>query len=270
MGSTVYIEKTRADSLRLKNTTGTALVQYEFVAMAGKSLVADEAIASTVVGSLTNANGMVLEAADFVVGEGTFGTANAAVYWDPSTKKFSDTLTANYYLVGYVYEILAGGVVKFVAVDALLAPTDLNALQAIVADITELSGRPFRKTVTFTAAAAGTPVVIVAASEVTGTNKVFVTDFLLSVNGGTAWTDTTATIVTLQDTAASPVVGATFAKAQLTSQAQLGKLTAGVTLAAPVRTGVGFTAAKGLNIAADGIFAAGSDISITVTGFIGV
>lgn len=131
-----------------------------------------------------------------------------------------------------------------------------------------LAGRPFRKTVTLTAAAAGTPVAIVAASALNPTDKIFITDFLVSVGGTTAWADATATIVTLQDTAASPVVAATFAKAQLTSQAQLGKHSTGVTLATPVRTGVGLTAAKGLSVAGDANFGAGSDLSVTVVGYI--
>lgn len=131
-----------------------------------------------------------------------------------------------------------------------------------------MSGRPFRRTVTLTSAAAATPVNIVTAAEVAALEKVYVTSILLNVNGATPWTDATATIVTIQDTAASPVVGATFAKAQLTANAALGMLSAGCTLAAPILTGVGFTADKGLDIAADGNFAGGSNIVVTVCGFV--
>jgi hypothetical protein len=266
--STVYIEKVEAESLRLTNTSGGNLAQFQFVAMAGKSLVADEAILSTAIGGLTDVCGMVIQIADYVTGETTFGTANAAVYWDPATGSFSNTLTVGYYLIGYVAEIKSGTVTKVVCIDAKLIPADVADVAASVANIVELAGRPFHKTVTLTAAAAGTAVPIVAAGEVTGTNKIYISDILINVGGGTAWTDSTGTVVTIQDTAASPVVAVTAAKAQLTGNAILGKHSTGITLAAPIITGVGLTAAKGLDVIADSNFDAGSNMYVTVIGVI--
>jgi len=269
MGSTVYVSKEKAEAIRIVNSSGANLVANEFTVLVGKGLRAMAAIASAAYGAFEDLLGKVFEIDDFVTGEDTFGTAGAAVYWKPSTGEFSDTLTIGYYLVGYVYKVKdSNGIVEVLGIEPKLIPAGVADLEAVVEEITELAGRPFRKTVTLTAAAAGTPVEVIAAAEVTGTKKIFITDFLLSVGGSTAWTDDTATVVKLQDTASSPVVAATIAKAQLTSNAQLGKHSAGVTLGTPIRTGVGLTAAKGLNVAADANFAAGSDLSVTVVGFI--
>lgn len=129
-----------------------------------------------------------------------------------------------------------------------------------------LSGVPFFMVKTLTAASAATPVAILTDVQVGAGKKVYIDNVLLNVAGGTAWTDATATIVTIQDTAA--VVGATYAKAQLTGNAIICLIQAGITLAAPVLTGVGFTTAKGISIVGNGNFAAGSNIIVTVTGFI--
>ncbi len=250
--STVYIEKVEAESLQLTNSTGADLVQFQFTVMAGKSLVADEAIAAGAVGGLTNANGMVLQIADYVTSEGTFATVNAPVYWNPADGKFSDTLTVGYHLVGYVKEIKSGTVTKFVAIDPIV----------------QVSGRAFVKTVTLTAAAAATPVTIVPASDVGVSEKIYITDLLVNVGGATAWTDSTGTVVKIQDTADTPVVAASVAKAQLTNAAILGKHSTGVTLATPIITGVGLTADKGLVVLADSDFDAGSNLYVTVMGTI--
>jgi len=131
-----------------------------------------------------------------------------------------------------------------------------------------LSGRPFRSTVTLTAATGATPVTVLAAASVMAAEKVYITDLLLTVNGATAWTDATATIVTIKDTAASPVTAITAAKAQLTGNAKLGLLSTGITLANNVALGTGMTAGKGLTISSDANFGAGSDIVVTVCGFL--
>lgn len=130
------------------------------------------------------------------------------------------------------------------------------------------NGVPFRKTVTLTAAAAATPVHVLPEALVAAGQKAFITNILLFVSGETAWTDELATGVSIQDTEAAPILAVSFAKAQLTGGAILGMHSAGVTLARPVLTGVGLTAGAGIDIAADGNFAAGSDIIVTVCGFI--
>lgn len=128
------------------------------------------------------------------------------------------------------------------------------------------AGTPFRVTAQLTSAAAGTPVVLVPEASVGATQKVYVASAVLNVGGATAWTDATATKVVLQDTAASPVAGATWLKALLTGNAVLGLDKASTPGAALAN---GFTLDKGLAIAGDANFGAGSTITITVTGFIG-
>ena len=125
---------------------------------------------------------------------------------------------------------------------------------------------PFSITSTLTSAAAATPVHIVTDAQVPASQKVYITEILLTVNGGTAWADATGTIVKIQDTAA--VAGVTFAKANLTGNVLLSKMSAGVTLAPAVLLGAGFTVAKGIDLVADHNFAAGSDIVVTVSGYI--
>lgn len=132
----------------------------------------------------------------------------------------------------------------------------------------KLSVVPFVRTAQLTAAAAATPVEVLAAADVGAGRKAFVTGMLLNVGGATAWSDATGTVVALQDTADTPVNLLSAAKAQLTANANLGLLSTGVTLGAPILTGVGATAAKGIDIVADDDFTAGSTINVTVFGFI--
>lgn len=127
---------------------------------------------------------------------------------------------------------------------------------------------PFTVTASLTAAAAGTPVHVLPAASVPAGKKAYITEVLLNVNGGTAWTDLTATVVKLQDTAASPVVGVTIPKALLLGNALVSLFTATLTLATLILRGTGFTTAKGIDIVADANFAAGSDIYVTISGVI--
>ena len=80
--------------------------------------------------------------------------------------------------------------------------------------------------------------------------KAYITGLLVTVNGATAWTDITATVVKIQDTAGSPLVGATVSKTQLTGNAILGKLSTGVVLGAYISLGTGFTTNKGIDVSA--------------------
>lgn len=128
-------------------------------------------------------------------------------------------------------------------------------------------GIPFYARATLTAAAAGTPVHVVPAANVPAGKKILPIDIVLNVSNSTAWTDDTATIVKLQDTAGTPVVAATYAKAGLTANAVLGKMGANITTGVPIKTGVGLTADKGLDIVGDANFGAGSDIIVSVFGY---
>jgi hypothetical protein len=276
--ATVYIQSESNDHLRLNNNTGSAIAQYEFAVIGNIACVADEAVANGSVGSFHAEDGLVLQidaTNDGVAGELAFGTVNQDVFWKPSTGEFSDTSTATYYKIGILKTVKdSNGIIEVVLNKQVFLVSTLSAVASNTADITEiksLSGIPFFKAATLTAAAAATPVDIVSEAEVlaiSATGVVVITSLLLKVNGATAWTDATATIVTVQDTAGTPVVGATYAKAQLTSQAILNVTDTGVTLDTPIDNGVGFTAGKGIQIAGDANFAAGSDIIVMVSGYI--
>jgi len=111
--ATVYIEKESVDHIVLTNDTGAALAQYELTVIGGLVLVADEAIANGATGSFHVEENLVLQVNTFVAAEDTFGTANADVFWKPTTGEFSDTSTAGYYKVGIVQEVKdSSGVVK--------------------------------------------------------------------------------------------------------------------------------------------------------------
>jgi hypothetical protein len=128
-------------------------------------------------------------------------------------------------------------------------------------------GVPFRKTVTLTAAAAATSVSILTEAEVNG-GTVYIDDAILAVTGATAWTDSSGTVVRLKDTTTSPNVVISYAKAQVTGNATLWPFTTGATAGAQIKQGAGVAIGKGLVIDADSNFDAGSDIKMTVTGFI--
>ena len=110
----VFIEKERCDHVRIANDTGADLEQYEFGVVGPFAAVADEIILDGAVGSFHVEQGIQIQTTDLKVGELTFGTVGAPVFWDSATSTFSDTSTAGYYRVGFV--ILAkdaNGVVVF-------------------------------------------------------------------------------------------------------------------------------------------------------------
>lgn len=103
--ATAYIQKESVDHINLVNGTGAALAQYEFTVLGGRSVIADEAIASAARGSFHAEDKLQVQidaTNDGVTGELTFGTANADVFWKPSTGEWSDTSTATYYKIGTV------------------------------------------------------------------------------------------------------------------------------------------------------------------------
>lgn len=116
----IFVKKESAEGIRLTNTSGADLIQYQFTVLAGMCLAAAEAIASAAIGGFDKLKGAVIEISDYVTGETTFPTANAAVYWKPSTGQFSNTSTSGYYRIGYVAEIKAGTVTRVVVSDPAL------------------------------------------------------------------------------------------------------------------------------------------------------
>jgi len=265
--STIYSKMPNGDGERLYNMTGADLVADEFTVMGGKALKAMEAIASTAIGSFEDLVGKVVSADDFVTGEDDFDTAEAAVYWKPATGEFSDTLIVGYYKVGYVKEPKTSTWLNFTCVSPTIVSTDVADLEAVVTGITAESGIPFRKTATLTSAATGTAVHVLTDADV-GSKTAYPLGAILKVDGETAWTDSTGTIVKIQDTDDIPVVGLTYAKAQLTGNAVLVPGMTGVTIGDPIAEGAGFTATKGISVVADSNFDAGSDIKVTIFGYL--
>jgi len=110
----VHVEKTSRNDVPLVNGTGADLAQFDLTVIAPYVAVADEAVADGETGDFTVKDGLVLQATEFVTSEDTFATLYAPVYFDPTTKKLSDTSTAGYYLVGYLTSVKdSGGVIKF-------------------------------------------------------------------------------------------------------------------------------------------------------------
>lgn len=264
--STIYSKIPNGDGERLYNMTGADLVANEFTVMGGKALKAMEAIASTANGSFEDLVGKVVSADDFVTGEDDFDTAEAAVYWKPATGEFSNTATVGYYKVGYVKEPKTSTWLNFTCVSPTIVSTGVSDLETIVTGITAEAGIPFRKTATLTSAAAGAAVHVLTDADV-GSKTAYLLGAILKVDGSTAWTDSTGTIVKIQDTNGTPVVGLTYAKAELKGNAVLVLGSTGVTIGDAVAEGTGFTAAKGLDIIADANFAAGDNIKITIYGY---
>ena len=263
---TVFIEKERCDHVRIANDTGADLAQYEFGVVGSYAAVADEIILDGVVGSLHVEEGIQIQTDELKVAENTFNTPGQKVYFDTATKKFSDTLTNGYYHVGaLITPKNSDGVILFEKQRyAVLVPADeANTKAAVLAEITALSGIPFMKKAVLTSAAGATPVPVLTAAEVGAGKKAYVHAIFASVGGATKW-ETVAT-VGLQDTAASPVVGATIAVAKLVANAKL-SITDAVLLA-PIASGAGFTTAKGLDIVAKA-HGTGSDLTVTIFGYI--
>lgn len=198
-----------------------------------------------------------------ITGNGTFqhnGTAvtggNRAIFeiTNSSSVVYAEVLHTSGTANSYVESILTGG--KFTYDRSV----DRNV-------------RIFHRTVTLTSAAAATPVVVLNPVEVPAARAVYISGFTFNVNGATAWTDSTATDVRLEDSAGSPVTAATIAKAALTGNATLWPTTANVTVGTSISQGVGLTAGKGLslvgtNAGTAATFAAGSTLVATVWGYI--
>lgn len=126
---------------------------------------------------------------------------------------------------------------------------------------------PFSALVLLTAAAAATPVILVDDSVVPAGKKCYVEDIGILVRGGTAWTDSTGTKVSVQDT--DSLAFADIAKAALTALNAIGNLTSGVTLGAAMANMTGGNVGKGVQVVADHNFAAGSNLAVGVRGYFG-
>lgn len=148
------------------------------------------------------------------------------------------------------------------AVDDIHAEASTEALEALEAAI------PFHKVVSLQALSAATPNEILADAAIPTGRKVYVTHFHFKVNGATAWSGGTLTTVKIQDSNGTPVVFATVAVAALTANALLVLNTTNVTLGSAFSIGSGGTASKGLVLVGDNNAGAGSDLYLSISGFI--
>lgn len=264
MAKNCFVEKEPAGYQFLRNTSGAEVVAGEFCIIGGFAAIAQETIAANAWGNFLTGSGALVQSAELTASEDTFGTPGAYVYWNNTDKSFSDTVTTGYYKVGQLNTAKAGGVIAFNKFErAEIVSSDVATLEAVVTANAALGGRFFKKTATLTSAAAATPVHVLTAAEVGAGKKAYVSQVFFSVDGGTNW-GTTATI-SVQDTAASPVVGCTVATSALTGNAMVQLSDA--TLLAPIADGAGFTTAKGIDIVGDAN-GTGSNLLVTVFGCI--
>lgn len=266
MAKNCFVEKEPAGYQFLRNTSGAEVVAGEFCIIGGFAAIAQETIAADAWGNFLTGSGALVQSAELTESEDTFGTPGAYVYWNNATKSFSDTAQTGYYKVGQLNTAKAGGVIAFNKFEkAEIVATSVADLQAVVEANAALGGRFFKKTATLTSAAAATPVHLLTDAEVGSGKKAYVSKIYFSVDGGTAWATTTN--VTLQDTANTPVVGATVLVAGLTANAMIDEGDTNVTLGEAIADGDGFTAGKGLDIAGNAN-GTGSDLIVTVFGCI--
>jgi hypothetical protein len=266
MAKNTFVEKEPADYVYMKNTSGAEVVAGEFCIIGAYGAIAQETIAANAYGNFLIGDGSVVQTDTLTTAEDTFGTANAYVYFNNTSKDFSDQATTGYYKVGQVNEIKTGGVIRFTKFEkAEVVSSSIGDLETIVTANAALGGRFFKKTATLTSAAAATPVHLLTDAEVGAGKKAYVAQVFFSVDGGVNWA-TTATVA-LQDTAGTPVVGCTAAVAGLVANAMITLTNTNVTLAAPIADGVGFTTAKGLDIAGNAN-GTGSNLLVTVFGCI--
>ena len=266
MAKNCFVEKEPAGYQFLRNTSGADVVAGEFCIIGGFAAIAQETIAVNACGNFLTGSGALVQSAKLTTSEDTFGTPGAYVYWNNTTKSFSDTAQTNYYKVGQLNTAKAAGVIAFNKFErAEIVSSDVATLQAVVTANAALGGRFFKKTATLTSAAAAIPVHLLTDAEVGSGKKVYVSKIYFSVDGDTAWA-TTAN-VTLQDTAGTPVVGATVAVAGLAANAMIDEGNTNVTLGEAIADGDGFTEGKGLDIAGNAN-GTGSNLIVTVFGCI--
>lgn len=267
---TVFIEKEKCDHVRIKNETGADIDQYQFAIVGPYAAVADEDIADDAVGSFHVEEGIQIQTDELHATQNAFATIGNPVYWDPATETFSDTLTATYYLVGYLLQAKnSDGMIVFekeryakvVPASLVDIQQEVDAAEASIAAITAEAGIPFKATATLKSTTGATEVVLLADAKVPAGKKVYLHSIFASVDGTTEWAAVTK--VSVKDSA--DVEGASFAVGDLIANANL--TIADATLADPIAQGVGFTAEKGLEIVADAN-GTGSDLIVTVFGYI--
>jgi hypothetical protein len=111
----VYIEKERVDHIFVKNTTGAALEQNDFVILGGYSGVVDRGAAAGEMVSLhIEANiELQVDAADLATATKAYAE-NLVLYYNATTKKFTDAVANGYFKVGQIAQNHLSGTTGYI------------------------------------------------------------------------------------------------------------------------------------------------------------
>lgn len=132
--ATVFIEREPGNHIRLKNTTGSAIAQFQLVVLAGYVGIADEAVADGAVGSFHIEEGLVVQASNLTSGASTFATEGQAVYQDASGD-FSDVPAPGRYQVGnLISDKDTNGVIRFVKLGRAVSANGLTTIAGTPTD----------------------------------------------------------------------------------------------------------------------------------------
>ena len=141
--------------------------------------------------------------------------------------------------------------------------TSAVTAEAALQELYAANASRFRVSTTVTTVEAVAGKELIADALVTS-KKVYIENIMLTVGGATAWSGALNNVL-ITDQAGSPVTIVTIPKGGLTGNVVIPSLaSASFTVAATAITGG--TTSKGIKIITDGATAAGSDITITVTG----
>lgn len=131
--ATVFVEKENADVVRLKNTTGGAVVTDQLVVIGGWVAIACEGIASNAVGAFDVSQGKVIQASNLTSGADTFATEGQLVYLD-AAGDFADVPAAGYNAVGTLISDKASGVIRFLKFARAIPANDPFAISGTPTD----------------------------------------------------------------------------------------------------------------------------------------
>ena len=269
------------DQVVVTNNLGRTAVYGEIVLLDGMYgiVMEHDGIADNAKGRISVLQPDMLISTAQITAGGTFG-AGAAIYFKPGSSSAAGTLedsaASGAVAIGTI-ESFGGSAgahtsVSFRPYSQIVDyggyNTRLTAAEGFIADLSKDPGIPFRKTVTLKAADATTAVSIIADAAVGTGKSVYITGFYANVDGVTDWSGTNNNVI-VRDRASPSVSAITLPDSILKGNAQLMFGSTGVVLGDGIKDGTGMTEAKGLEIVGDGAFSGGSDLIVTITGFIG-